>query len=231
MESSKEYKPSISNDRFFIGVLTFVALFILTIFIWDPMKIKPVQQLPFLGQCRYDTVRINGKYKLDTIHHKVQNFSFTDQTGKTITADDFKGKIYVADFFFTTCKNICPIMTNQMKRVVETYKNTPSVLFLSHTVFPEHDSVNVLAEYAKIHNADPNRWHFVTGKKKDLYDMARKSYLLSTDSGDGGKEDFVHTQMFALVDVNRHVRGFYNGTDSLDVNKLIVDIDRLLKTK
>lgn len=231
MENSVEQKPDISNERFFMGVLAFVALFLLTIFIWDPMGKKPVQQLPFLGKCSYDTVRLDGQYMLDTIHHTVHNFSFTDQTGRTITEEDFKGKIYVADFFFTTCQSICPIMTNQMKRVVETYRNTPSVLFLSHTVFPEHDSVNVLAEYAKSHNADPSRWHFVTGKKKELYDMARKSYLISADSGDGGKGDFVHTQIFALVDVNRHVRGFYNGTDSLDVNKLIADIDRLLKTK
>ena len=232
MENSKKQKFTITKDHALIGVLLLAVVLFLIIVIFDPLEKKPLQQqLPFLGQCRYDTVRKNGNYVLDTVHHTVQKFSFTDQTGKTITEKNFKGKIYVADFFFTTCQSICPIMTNQMKRVVDAYKKEPAVMFLSHTVYPEHDSVSVLAEYAKNQSADASRWHFVTGSKKELYDMARKSYLLSTDSGDGGKSDFVHTQMFALVDVNSHVRGFYNGTDSSDVNKLIADIDRLLKTK
>jgi protein SCO1/2 len=190
---------------------------------------KSISRLPFLGQCRYDTINRNGILFLDTIHHTVQNFSFTDQTGKTITEKDFKGKIYVADFFFTTCKSICPLMTTQLQRVIDAYKNEPSVLFLSHTVYPEHDSVSVLADYAERHHADPSRWHFVTGNKKELYTMARTSYLLSSDTGNGGGSDFVHTQKFALVDANRHVRGIYNGTDSTDVSKLITEIGFLLK--
>lgn len=205
MENSKKRKIIITKNHLRIALFAYVVMLFAAILIYNAWEKKSVE-------------------------HTVQNFSFTDQTGKTITEKDFQGKIYVADFFFTTCKSICPIMTTQMKRVVEKYKDEPTVLFLSHTVFPEHDSVNVLAEYAKNLNADASRWHFVTGNKKELYDMARKSYFLSPDSGDGGKGDFVHTQKFALVDKNSHLRGFYDGTDSTDVNKLIADIDRLLKT-
>lgn len=204
-----------------------VALFLLYS-LWKFQKDKPEPSLPFLGECRLDTIHKNGSYSFDTIHHTVRDFSFVNQSGRTITQKDFEGKIYVADFFFTTCQSICPIMTGQMKRVTEAFKADKEILFLSHTVYPEQDSVIRLAEYAKEKNADTSRWQFVTGNKKELYDMARASYLLSADSGDGGKDDFVHTQMFALVDWNRHIRGFYDGTDSIDVNKLIADI-KILK--
>lgn len=228
---SKDKKNTVINRVNGIMLMTLIAaLLVLALGIYRSGK-KQVKQLPFLGQCTYDTIHKSGSFVLDTVHHTVQDFSFTDQAGKTITKNDFKDKIYVADFFFTTCKSICPIMTAQLKRVVAAYINAPGVMFLSHTVYPEHDSVSVLAEYAKKQNADASRWHFVTGNKKELYDMARISYLLSATTGNGDSTDFVHTQMFALVDRNSHVRGFYNGTDSVEVDKLIADIDVLLNAK
>lgn len=219
------------NNKFVTITLVLAATLFLVIGYLKATKEKAMVELPIIGECTYDTIHRNGSTTIDTIHHAIQPFSFIDQTGKKITEKDFEGKIYVTDFFFTTCKSICPIMTTQMKRVVKATKNTPQVLFLSHTVYPEHDSVSVLAEYAKKQEADANRWHFVTGNKKELYDMARSSYLLSATVGNGDSTDFVHTQMFALVDKNRHIRGLYSGTDSLEVNKLITDIDILLKTK
>ncbi len=165
----------------------------------------------------------------DNKGHFISDFSFTDQTGKEITQEDFRGKIYVTDFFFTRCEGICPVMSNQMERVYEKYSMDDRVRFLSHSVKPEEDSVVVLAEYAKQHGANPEIWHFVTGDKAALYAMARESYLVTVSEGDGGPEDMVHTQFFALVDPQRRIRGYYDGTDSLEVDKLIADLEILLR--
>ena len=232
MENPDNQKIIITKDHALLAGVLLLAVIVFCIVVFSNLhKNNSLQPLPFLGKWTHVTIHKDGNDVQDSIPHRVQNFSFVDQTGKQITNDDFNEKIYVADFFFTTCPSICPKMTKQMQRVVETYKNEPRVSFLSHTVFPEHDSVNVLATYAKNHDADANRWHFVTGNKKEIYDMVRTGYLLSADSGDGGKGDFVHTQLFALVDFNRHLRGVYAGTDSSDVNKLIADIRQLLNSK
>lgn len=160
--------------------------------------------------------------------HFISDFSFIDQEGKKITQEDFSGKIYVADFFFAKCEGICPIMGDQMERVYKKFSSNDRIRFLSHTVKPEEDSVSVLFEYAKLHGAEPSIWHFVTGKKSEIYNMARASYLVTVSEGDGGPQDFVHTQFFALVDPQRRIRGYYDGTDSLEVDKLLSDIDLLL---
>jgi protein SCO1/2 len=163
--------------------------------------------------------------------HSISHFSLINQLGQSVTEQNVSGKIYVADFFFTTCHGICPRMNSQMQRVYENFKKNPDVLFLSHTVNPEFDTVPILAEYARRHDADARQWMFLTGDKKQIYDLARNSYLVDASKGNGGPEDFVHTQNFALVDRNRHIRGYYDGTDSLEVNKLIDDIGLLLKEK
>ncbi len=162
-------------------------------------------------------------------HHKVSDFSLVNQAGDTVTRKDFAGKITVVDFFFTTCQGICPRMTTQMKRVYEEFKGNDSVLFLSHTVNPENDSVAVMAATAKKYNADVRQWHFVTGDKVQIYKLARKSYLVSDTEGDGSREDFVHSEKFTLVDGNGYIRGMYDGTDAGDVDMLMRDIRALLK--
>jgi len=164
----------------------------------------------------------------DTSYHSIPDFKFTDQYGQTFTSDSVKNKIYVAEFFFTTCQTICPIMNTHLTRVYRLFHDDPEFLILSHTVDPETDSANVLKSYADARGVNNRRWIFVTGTKPDLYRQARKGYLLSADEGNGGAEDFVHTQNFALVDKEKHIRGFYDGTDSVDVNRLIADI-RLLQ--
>lgn len=161
-------------------------------------------------------------------NHKVKDFKVVNQYGDTITRKDFSGKITVVDFFFTTCQGICPKMTNQMDRVMVKYRKDDRVLLLSHTVNPENDSVSVLRAYAEKHIKEKGKWHFVTGDKAHLYDLARTSYLLSDTRGDGGKEDFVHSNNFALVDHNGYIRGMYDGTDPKDVDRLLAEMDVLL---
>lgn len=174
----------------------------------------------------------NGKVKLPVLGgptHTVSNFSFTDQHGRTITNDSLDGKIYVANFFFTTCEGVCPAMNRNVKEVYDALHQYPNFMILSHTVDPSTDSVPVLEKYSEQWNANPYQWLFLTGPKKELYNMARRSYLLSVSSGNGGQSDFVHTQMLALVDGRGRIRGFYDGLKQKEINQLIKDAKQLLK--
>lgn len=161
-------------------------------------------------------------------NHRVGDFNLTDQNGNTVTPNNFKDKIYVTDFFFVTCPTICPKMTDQMLRVYEEFKDNDAVLLLSHTVMPEEDSVPVLKEYADKIEVNSNKWKFVTGDKKQIYDLARKTYFAAVTEGDGGVDDFIHTENFVLVDKEKRLRGFYDGTSKKDVDRLINDIYTLL---
>lgn len=198
------------------------GVFIYAFFIFDNQK--PLRYLPIFGNKTYESK--NGK--TDTTYHTIQNFSFINQDGKTITEKDFEGSVYVTDFFFTTCHSICPIMSTQMERVAANFKGNSEVKFLSHTVDPEIDTVEQLKSYALKHNANVKQWMFVTGEKQSLYEIARTGYLLDASEGNGGPDDFIHTQNFALIDKNKHIRGYYDGTDSTQMNQLIKDIDLLL---
>lgn len=185
---------------------------------------QPVKDVPY-----YDPTEQGLKKDIKPgEHHTVMDFRLVNQAGDTITRAHFTGKITVVDFFFTTCQGICPRMTTQMQRVYEAYKGNDSVLFISHTVNPENDSVAVMAEHAKKFGADVKQWHFVTGDKAEIYRLARKSYLVSDTEGDGSKEDFVHSEKFTLVDEEGHIRGMYDGTNEEDVDLLIRDIRTLL---
>lgn len=197
--------------------LTFVAWFII-----NKAEQKPLRLLPYFGKKNYsNTIK-------DTSYHTVKPFCFKNQFNENVTEQTTDGKIYVTEFFFTTCQSICPIMNTQLERVYKTFYNNPNFLILSHTVEPEVDSVSVLLNYAKLHDVNNKQWLFLTGSKKDLYAMARTSYLLNNEVGNGDEDDFIHTQNFALVDKEKHLRGFYDGTDSSDVSKLIIDIKLLL---
>ena len=150
------------------------------------------------------------------------------QTYLKTTENDFRNKIYVTDFFFVTCPTICPKMTDQMHRVYEEFKENDDILFLSHTVMPEADSVPVLKDYAEKLKVDVKKWKFVTGDKKQIYNLARKTYFAAVTEGDGGVNDFIHTENFVLVDKEKRLRGFYDGTSKKDVDRLIEDINALL---
>ncbi len=199
-----------------------LVVFVYAFFIYD--KTKPIRYLPIYGEKDYESK--NGK--TDTIYHTIPNFSFTNQNGKTVTQKELNNSVYIADFFFTTCHSICPIMSTQIQRVAEKFKGNSEVKFLSHTVDPETDTVEQLNRYAFEHKADANQWMFVTGDKKALYDIARTGYLLDASIGDGGPDDFIHTQNFALVDKDNRIRGYYDGTNTKEVDQLIKDIELLL---
>lgn len=165
--------------------------------------------------------------------HKIGPFSFKDQNGKTITQADVDGKIYVAEYFFTTCGSICPIMNKQMQRVQKAYMRESDLKILSFTVNPEVDTVEQMKRYAVEHGANDDQWHFLTGSKDDLYSLARKSFFVlkpaeAENLGDAGS-DFIHTNNFVLVDRERRIRGYYDGTSTAGVDSLIYDINRLLK--
>lgn len=183
---------------------------------------KPLRTLPFFGKKRTEQ-------KNDTTYHTIKPFMFVNQFNEKVTEKTIENKIYVTDFFFTTCQSICPIMSNQLERVYNEFKTRDDFLILSHTVAPEEDSVPVLMEYAKFHGVNDKKWLFLTGEKKHLYDMARTAYLVNNDTGNGDEDVFVHTQNFALIDKEKHIRGMYDGTDSLDVNRLIIDIKLLIE--
>ncbi len=175
---------------------------------------QPVRKLPYYGPPELS----------DKTQHTIPSFTFINQYNEPVTEKDVEGKIYVVDYFFVTCKSICPIMAKQMKRVYDAFHNDNDVLILSHTVNPEDDSVSVLKRYAEEHGVFDKKWLFLTGDKKHLYEMARKAYLLNAEEGDGGPDDFIHTQNFALIDKHGHIRGYYDGTDSVEVTRLIQDI-------
>lgn len=159
-------------------------------------------------------------------NHKIADFKLTNQNGKTITQADYKDKIYVTDFFFTTCQTICPIMTDHMVQIQEKLKNNSEVMLLSHTVMPEVDSVPQLKKYALEKGVDDTKWNLVTGSKKEIYDLARKSYLAAKENP-GDPYGLVHTENFVLIDKRKRVRGLYDGTLQEDIDRLLGDIEKL----
>ena len=188
--------------------------------------LKPVEVLPI-----YQPAEVNEKLVDSSIihvakYHKISDFKLTNQNGKEITQANYEDKIYVADFFFTTCQDICPVMTKNMYQLQEELKNDNEILLLSHTVIPEVDTVEQLKEYAIENNVDDSKWNLVTGDKKQIYELARKSYLAVEDSN--FKEfDMIHTENFMLIDKEKQIRGFYDGTNSEDINRLFKDIEIL----
>lgn len=164
-----------------------------------------------------------------TKNHTISDFSLINQNGEIITQNDYKDKIYIADFFFTRCRTICIAMAYNMNQLQEFYKNDPDILFLSHSVTPEMDSVPILKEYAIKKGVIDGKWNVTTGDKKHIYELARKSYFAVIEDGDGGEDDFIHTEQFVLIDKKRRIRGFYDGTDVKDMEKLKQDMVLLKK--
>ncbi len=167
--------------------------------------------------------------------HKVGNFSFISHNGDTVTHEDVKGKIRVVEYFFTTCKGICPEMNENMTAVHKAFRGDNDIMILSHTVDPDTDTVEQMKRYADKHEAEGNQWLFLTGAKKDLYEMAVRSYLITgLEEKDYNKKitpDFIHSQYFILVDKYNSIRGAYDGTDKEKVEKLIDDIKELKREK
>lgn len=182
---------------------------------------KEEKKLPIMGR-----TEIEGT---DTIHHTIADFKFVDQDSNWVSTETFKDKIYVADFFFTSCPTICPVMKAQMLRVYDSIQNKPDVLILSHTIDPKHDTVAVLKEFADRLGVESSKWHFVTGEKDDIYKLGQTSYMVSASEDPTEPGGYIHSGAFILVDKQRRVRGLYDGTKPDQVDRLINDIDVLLQ--
>ena len=162
-------------------------------------------------------------------YHRISDFSLLNQNGNNVTQEDYKNKIYVADFFFTTCPDICPIMTGNMLYLQENLKDT-NVMLASFSVTPKIDTVEVLKDYSTLKGVDDSRWNLMTGDKKQIYDLARKSYLVAKAIPDGKNHGMIHTENFVLVDRDKRIRGYYDGTNIQDMDKLLDDIQILIKS-
>ncbi|MDI1256933.1 MAG: SCO family protein [Flavobacterium sp.] len=209
---------------FFFTMLGFGIIF-LTI---SYQLLNPKKSLPIMNPSDVNPEMVDSTVQYKSKNHIIDDFSFTNQNGKTITQKDYEGKIYVADFFFTTCQSICPKMTANLLDVQKAFLNNPKVMLLSHSVTPDIDNVAVLKKYAIEKGVVDSKWNLVTGDKKAIYGIARKSYLAVKTSSTAEMYDMVHTENFILVDTKKRIRGFYDGTKPDDIQKLITDINLLL---
>lgn len=174
------------------------------------------QKLPIFGEKEITPT--------DTVYHTTGNFRFVNQDSTVITNETVRNKIYVADFFFTSCRTICPIMKTQMMRVYEAFKDDPEVLLLSHTIDPEYDTVGLLHDYAERLGVKSDKWHFLTGQKDSIYYLAQTSYFATAMEAEAEPDGFIHSGAFLLIDKQGRIRGKYDGTKEEDVNKLLKDI-------
>lgn len=191
-------------------------------------KLNVYQPLPVYQPSMVSADLVDSTLQYQKKYHKIADFNLTNQNGKTITQDDYKDKIYVADFFFTTCQSICPIMTNHMSIIQDKIMDDDDVMLLSFSVTPKIDSVAQLKRYALEKGVNDKKWNLVTGDKKQIYELARKSYLAVKTTGDGGPFDMIHTENFMLIDKKKQIRGFYDGTNPDDIDRLMDDI-KILK--
>lgn len=210
--------------KIFLRVLFVISTIILALFYGalKPKKVLPIYQPSMVNYELVDSTLQHVKK-----YHKIAPFSFKNQNGKIITQHDYEGKIYIADFFFTTCPTICPKMTANMVGIQEEILNDSSVMLLSYSVTPKIDSVPQLKKYAIEKGVNDQKWNLLTGNKKEIYTMARKSYLVVKEDGDGGPYDMIHTENFILVDPKKRIRGFYDGTDTLAMSELLLDLEIL----
>lgn len=214
--------------KIFVIVFSVICIIIVTI-IYNTLNVyKP---LPVYQPEMVNAELVDSTIQRQRKYHKIADFKLINQNGKAITQADYKDKIYVADFFFTTCQTICPIMTGHMADVQKAIVNDDDVKLLSHTVTPEIDDVAQLKRYAREKGVNEAKWNLVTGDKKQIYELARKSYLAVKDIGDGGPFDMIHTENFILVDKKSQIRGFYDGTKIDEINRLLKDIKILKKEK
>lgn len=215
----------------FLGIFSFGC--ILVIYLNNlPEKKK---ELPVINPIDVNEEMVDPELVRLGYGHKIGHFSFLDQDSNTFSDKQLSGKVYVAEYFFTTCKTICPKMNGQMCRIQEALKNEKDFAIVSFTVDPETDTPHQLKNYANMHQANAQKWHFLTGKKEQLYRLARTSFFVlkpaeAVNQGDVGS-DFIHTNNFVLVDRQRRIRGYYDGTSSTDVDRLISDAKLLLQEK
>lgn len=186
------------------------------------------KQLPIYNPVDFNPKLVDKSVRNITENHTVSDFNLINQNGTIITSKDYENKIYVVDFFFTSCPSICPIMTNNMLKIQDEFINNDDIMLLSMSVTPEIDNVEVLKEYAIEKGVIDSKWNITTGQKKHIYELARKSYFAVVEQGDGGLQDFIHTPNFILVDNKKQIRGIYDGTEENQISRLIRDINVLV---
>ena len=209
--------------RFRLFGISLAVLSVVIIYLFYK-ALEPKERLPIYQPAQVNAELVDESVQYKRKYHTIADFSLIDQNGDTITQKDYEDKIYVADFFFTTCRTICPIMTDNMVYVQQALADDDAVMLLSHSVTPEIDSVAQLKRYAEEKGVNDDKWHLVTGDKKEIYKLARQSYLAVKTQGDGGPFDMIHTENFILVDKERQIRGFYDGTDRASIDQLLADI-------
>ena len=215
---------------FFKGYKKFAIFFsvlciIVIILIYNVLNVK--QPLPIWSPAKVNEEMVDESIRHVEKYHTIADFSLTNQNSETVTQDTYKDKIYIADFFFTTCQTICPIMTDHMYQIQKKIVNDDDVMLLSHSVTPKIDNVTQLRKYANENGVIDRKWNLVTGDKKQIYELARKSYLAVKTNGNGDQYDMIHTENFLLIDKKRRVRGFYDGTKPEDIERLLEDIETL----
>lgn len=210
----------------FLGLVLLFLSVVIIFLMYNALK--PENRLPIYQPSMVNTALVDSSLHRQKQQHTISDFKLVNQNGDSITQQNYEDKIYVADFFFTTCLTICPIMTKNMAGLQENILDMDDVLLLSHSVTPKIDSVPRLKEYAIEKGVIDSKWNLVTGDKKQIYELARKSYLAVKTDGDGGPFDMVHTENFILIDKEKRIRGYYDGTNEEDVEKLLKDI-RILK--
>lgn len=210
--------------RYFFVVMLVLSAVIVSLF-YNALKPKAV--LPVFQPSMVNSELVDEDLQFKRKYHTIAPFKLINQNGDTITEETYRDKIYVADFFFTTCPTICPVMTGNMAAIQKQILNDDEVMLLSHTVTPEIDSVPLLKAYAEKKGVVDSKWNLVTGDKKQIYSLARKSYLAAKNAGDGGPFDMIHTENFVLVDKEKRIRGFYDGTKKEEIEKLLEDLQVL----
>jgi len=217
-------KLEIARYRKFILFFALLSGVILLLFY---RALVPKKILPIYQPAEVSFELVDSSLQHVKKYHKIANFSLTNQNGNRISQRDYQGKIYVADFFFTTCPSICPIMTNNMVYIQSKIMDDPEVKLLSFSVTPEIDSVPQLKKYALEKGVNDKKWNLLTGDKKEIYTLARKSYFVVKEDGDGGPHDMIHTENFVLVDPEKRIRGYYDGTDKAAMENLLADLKTL----
>jgi protein SCO1/2 len=205
-----------------------IKLIFLLLFVFISCDEVSTKQLPIYNPSDFNPKLVDKSIRNVSDNHRVKDFNLINQNGIKISSKDYENKIYVVDFFFTSCPSICPIMTNNMLLVQEEFIKNNDVMLLSMSVTPEIDNVEVLKKYAIEKGVIDSKWNITTGSKKHIYELARKSYFAILDQGDGGLQDFIHTPNFILVDTNKQIRGIYDGTVENEISRLIQDINILV---
>ncbi|WP_299519574.1 SCO family protein [Winogradskyella sp.] len=207
------------------GIFFSVLCITIIAIIYNILNVK--KPLPIYQPAMVSEELVDSTIQHQMKYHKIADFSLINQNGETVTQDTYKDKIYVADFFFTTCPTICPIMTDHMYQIQKEIISDDDIMLLSHSVTPKIDSVAQLKKYAKEKGVIDRKWNLVTGDKKQIYELARKSYLAVKTDGNGDEYDMIHTENFMLIDKKRQIRGFYDGTNPEDIDQLLKDIETL----